>query len=384
MGLLIRTDGKSVFLSKQIGDAVNRRFHNYSKGVQQGVATPHTDALIELQPHPRYKYNVSRYMRVVRSIAVKESIDEQQGRLRLLEKQLLDPVTSSTAALRLEAIGKDGIPTLHNGLNNNDPEVRFYSSEALAYLDDATAATALGEAVRSQPGVPRQCLDGPECAERRRIGRRTAHTIRPTQRRNSLWGLPSPVGNEPTRSVNSGRSISTADSTTMPLRTGGPPMVHVTRSFRPEIVTFGPDQVLRLPLSVDAGKSIGVNSTNGNDGPADGKHITVSRFEAGKPDQKRVVSCRLDDVIHAIVDLNGTYPDVVQFLQRAKTCGALAMPARGRCVAESVPQFTNESKAKGRSRRATVSRWPRRYRIFSLRPDCRRTFRRLVCSRSQI
>ena len=47
-------------------------------------------------------------------------------------------------------------------------------------------------------------------------------------------------------------------------------MVHVTRSFRPEVVTFGPDQFLQLPLSIDAGKSIVVNGTNAEDGPADG------------------------------------------------------------------------------------------------------------------
>jgi hypothetical protein len=124
-----------------------------------------------------------------------------------------------------------------------------------------------------------------------------------------------------------------------PLRTSGPPMVHVTRSFRAEVVTFGPDQLLQLPISVDAGKSIVVNGSHGADGSegSDGQHITVSRFEVGKPDQNRVVSCRLDDVIRAIVELEGNYPDVVQFLQQAKACGALtcrfevdALPNSGR------------------------------------------------------
>ena len=158
LGLMIQPDEKSVFLSKQIGDAVNRRFHSYSHGVQQGVATPKTDAYIELLLHPRYKYNMPRYMRVVPSIAIQESPEEQAGRLKLLEKQLLDPVTSSTAALRLEAVGKEGIPVLQTGLKLSDPEVRFYSAEALAYLDDASAAKVLGETARNQPAFRAHAL----------------------------------------------------------------------------------------------------------------------------------------------------------------------------------------------------------------------------------
>jgi hypothetical protein len=322
LGLLIRPDEKSVFLSKQIGDSVNRRFHTYTKGVQQGVATPHTDEFIELLPHARYKYNMPRYMLVVRSIAVKESVEEQAGRLRLLEKQLLDPVTSSNAALRLEAVGKDGIPVLKNGLNTTDPEVRFYSAEALAYLDEGSAAAALGETARNHPAfrahalAAMSALNAVESADELRtlFDSPSAETRYGAFR--ALWAMNS---HDP--------SIQGEDFGGRfhyyPLRTGGPAMVHVTRSFRPEIVTFGPDQLLKLPMSVDAGKSIVVNGSNGQDGPDDGAHITVSRFEAGKPDQKRVVSCRLDDVIRAIVDLDGTYPDVVQFLQQAKASGAL-------------------------------------------------------------
>jgi hypothetical protein len=322
LGLRILPDDKSVFLSKQIGDAVNRRFHTYFKGVQQGVATPHTDDYIELAPHSRYKYNMPRYMLVVRSIAVKESLQEQSGRLRLLEKQLLDPVTSSTAALRLEAIGKEGIAILHNGLNISDPEVRFYSAEALAYLDEATAAAALGETARNHPAFRAHALaalcalDAVEAADELRtlFDSPSAETRYGAFR--ALWAM------NPHDPAVQGENCN-GKFHYYSLRTGGPPMVHVTRSFRSEVVTFGPDQMLRLPMSVDAGKSIVVNGSNGQDGPDDGAHITVSRFEASRPDQKRVVSCRLDDVIHAIVDLDGTYPDVVQFLQQAKACGAL-------------------------------------------------------------
>ena len=98
----------------------------------------------------------------------------------------------------------------------------------------------------------------------------------------------------------------------------GPPMIHVTRSRRPEIVLFGRAAAarrVRLPWR-PATKSWSAAS-----GPGE---IAVSKFAVGEPDQKRIVSDRVDDVIRAIVDLGGTYPDVVQALAEAKVRGALA------------------------------------------------------------
>jgi hypothetical protein len=97
----------------------------------------------------------------------------------------------------------------------------------------------------------------------------------------------------------------------------GPQMVHVTRSFRPEIVLFGKGQRFELPLVLDAGKSILVNGLAGD-------AITVSHFAPGAEPQQRVVSTDVAEVIRAIVELGGTYPDVVQALQQAKADGALA------------------------------------------------------------
>jgi hypothetical protein len=110
----------------------------------------------------------------------------------------------------------------------------------------------------------------------------------------------------------------------------GPPMVHLTRSFRAEVVLFGPHQRLKTPFVIDAGKHIQVISHGGDE-------ATVSRFGVKEPDQKRVVSPKLDEVIRTIVDLGGTYPDVFQALQQAKTQQALesrfeidALPQGGR------------------------------------------------------
>ena len=101
------------------------------------------------------------------------------------------------------------------------------------------------------------------------------------------------------------------------LKTAGPALIHVTRSYRPEIVLFGENQRFESPLSLEAGKSIVINSVE-ND------QVAVSRFAVGQPDQRHFVSNRVDEVIKKIVELGGTYPDVVQALQQAKAARSLA------------------------------------------------------------
>ena len=117
LGLVIDTENQSVRLSQQLGKAINHRFHTYIDGRQSGIATPKTDEFIELKLHPRYKDNVGRFMRVIRNLAIREIPAARQARLMLLENQLLDPLTTAIAAVRLEAIGDDqAIEILKKGL----------------------------------------------------------------------------------------------------------------------------------------------------------------------------------------------------------------------------------------------------------------------------
>ena len=53
-------------------------------------------------------------------------------------KELLDPKAAGVAALRLEGLGLTAIEALKAGLASPNAQVRFWSAEALAYLDDAS------------------------------------------------------------------------------------------------------------------------------------------------------------------------------------------------------------------------------------------------------
>ena len=325
LGLVIHPEYQNVMTSAQIGNAINRRFHSFSAGIKQGVAVPENDKHIELTVFPRYKENIERYMRVVRSLPLRESASEQLARVALLERMLLDPITAADAALKLEALGKDGVKSLKKGVESKKREVRFYAAEALAYLDETAAVAPLAEAARVRSfrayAMAALCtMDDFAAYEalRKLLDVPSAETRYGAFR--ALWAM---NAQDPlVRGENLGDQFSYHL-----LDTQGPPMVHVTRSKRPEVVLFGSGQRLITPLALDAGKRIQVNSHGGDE-------VTVSRFTKDEPDQKRVTSAKLDDVIQAIVALGGTYPDVFQALQQAKVTHALA----GRFEIDALPQ----------------------------------------------
>jgi hypothetical protein len=339
--LVLKPDHQSVVYSARIETAVNKRFHSLEKGVHVGMAKAETDKRVDLQVHPRYKDNIERYMEVVRSIATKETPAEAMRRLARLKNELLDPATAASAARQLEAIGQDGVETLRAGAQSRDSEVQFYAAEALAYLDQREAAQPLAHIARDEPAFRIFALSALSAMENREA----------CEQLETLLHVPSAE----TR-YGAFRALWTADPTYPSIApdpqikefgyhvitTSGPPMIHVTRSKRPEVVLFGKDQKLRAPFALNAGTHIMVTARD------DG--VTVSKFIVGQPDQKRVVSYQVDEVIRAITDLGGTYPDVVQALEEAHKGGALttrfevdALPEPGRTYQRFTTNPTEDS-----------------------------------------
>ena len=78
-------------MSARIGEAVNHRFHIFDHGIKEGVATPKTDEFIVLDVHPRYKDNISRYMRVVRALA-DQRIDRRTVRAAAIARAAIAPI----------------------------------------------------------------------------------------------------------------------------------------------------------------------------------------------------------------------------------------------------------------------------------------------------
>jgi flagellar basal body P-ring protein FlgI len=327
LGLVINQQHKSVRVSQEIANSINHRFHTFAGGRKQGVATPKTDEFIDLLIHPRYKENIARYVQLVQNVAIDESPTQRQARMLFLERQLTDPLTAASAAIRLEAIGDDEAKAvLKAGLAIADAEVRFYAAEALAYLDETAAVEVLSQVARDEPAFRVNALAALSAMDdalaydalRSLVEVRSAETRYGAFR--ALWAM------NQSDPFLCGEKLGGQFQYHV-LDVSGPDMIHVTRSHVAEVVLFGKDQQLQLPLVLDAGKSIMVNGLSGG-------NITISRFSPGTEPQQRVVSTRVDEVIRAIVELGGTYPDVVQALQQAKADGALA----SRFEVDALPQ----------------------------------------------
>lgn len=328
LGLVINSEQQSFRLSQGIGNAINKRFYSYVGGQQRGMATPKNDEFIELHLHPRYKDNVGRYMRVVRSLAVNESSSELMMRLELLKKQLADPVTAADAAIRLEAIGDERArEVLVGGLESPDPEVRFYAAEALAYLDQTKCVDTLVNIAREEPAFRVHALAALSAMDDGAAyeGLRSLLTVKSAETRYGAFRAMTAMA--PADALLQGEDMNGRFKLHL-LDMEGDPLIHVTSTHKPEIVFFGLNHELKLPLVLDAGPNILVNGLSGGE-------IKVSNF--GQTTQQRIVSTDVEEVVRAIVDLGGSYPDVVQMLEQAKETGALksrfrvnALPEVGR------------------------------------------------------
>jgi flagellar basal body P-ring protein FlgI len=346
LGLVLTPGHQSVLNSSRVANAVNKRFHITLNGIKSGVAKAKTNEYIELAVHPRYKDNITRYVQVIRALPLSETSPERMQRINALQSQLLEPTTSADAALQLEAVGPEGANILLKGVASKDPEVRFYAAEALAYLDRREAAEPLGQIARDQPAFRVFALTALSAMQEYAAYEQLRDLLSSSSAETRYGAFRSLWASSQKGSLTKGENLGGQFHYHV-LDVAGPPMIHVTRSRVPEIVVFGPEQHLLTPLAVNAGNEIMVTSSGA-------KEISVSRFCVREGDQKRTVSTRIDDVIRAIVELGGTYPDVVQALQEAKRTGALdsrfevdALPEAGRMY-DRVVEDGQEQNADGK------------------------------------
>lgn len=329
LGLVIDGRRRSYNMAINTAKAINQRFYVRASGRKQGVANPKSDEYIELAVADRYRDNIGRYIQVIRNMAVNETSRQQQQRIAKLSQQIMNPMTAASSALQLEAIGSDeAIAVLNKALESPETEVRFYAAEALAYLDQTSAVEVLAAMARHQPAfrvnsfAALSAMDDLMAYDALRglLSGNSAETRYGAFR--SLWAMNSKDA------FVAGEGLGEFSFHVLPVE--GPPMIHLTNSLRPEIVIFGQPPALKLPLLIEAGSGVLINGMHGS-------QLTVSHFAKGTQANQRVIEPNVELLIRTIVDLGGTYPDVVQALQEAKQQGALearlsvdALPESGR------------------------------------------------------
>jgi flagellar basal body P-ring protein FlgI len=341
LGLYVRSDLRSVRTTRKIADHIGKRFHYHEKGIKKPLATAKTDQHIELRVHPRYKENYIRYIHVIRNIALDETGPERKERIERLRKSLMVPQTAMQSATELEAIGPDAIVVLKEGITSPDPEVRYYSADALAYLGDGAGTQILADAARREPAfrvfalTALTTLGTPEARECL-----IDLMVKPGQ--ETVDGLEQEVSSAETR-YGAFRALWTLDKhdefisgenmndefKLHVIPADGEPMVHLTRYRVPEVVVFGKDQRLSTPINLTAGRHIMITAPSGSD------TVLVSRLHANDDaDQEVVTTTRIADIIRAVGKMRAAYPDVAQMLVQAEKQSSLP----GRLEIDALPQ----------------------------------------------
>ena len=243
-------------------------------------------------------------------------------------RQLLDPATTITAALRLEALGPQSIPALKVGLHSDVPLVRFAAAEALAYLGSPSCGEELGKQVAEQPFVQAFALTALASLNEAvcRVKLQELLTApSPETRYGAFRALRARDERDPLVHRREARHVLAA-----PRRQDEQHRRCTTRrSKRPEIVLFGDAPKLVAPLSILAGPEFTLRADEGKtDLHAQPVH------DAGTGKQSKKCSLEVADVLRAVAELGGNYADAVELLRQAEACRGLNCAPQGRRAAE--------------------------------------------------
>lgn len=331
LALVMNADSQRAALTSLLADRINTTFQpvGLQGHLDSRIAYTKDNVSIALRVPSQYRHNLLRYLRVVRLIPVAETADTppKEGEDRRSYRQkvsddLLDPTRTVVAALRLESLGTKSIPILkEKGLKHAHPLVRFCSAEALAYLGSPACGEELHAAVVKQPML-------------RAFGLTALASLNEAVCLLKLKELILSNLDEETRygAFRALRELNAQD----PLVRGeqlnesfwvhriapdSRPFVHLSTTKRAEVVLFGETPRLKPPFSFLAGEFAVTAAENDT-------RCTVSRFPVNSAPARRPCSLELDEVLRAMAELGGQYPDVIALLQQANSCDSLSCRIR--------------------------------------------------------
>lgn len=355
--LILKENRKSFRTSDLVAKVVNQRFPQTEGVEQKGAANAQTDQFIVLKVPRIYHNNQERYFTVVKLLPMVDSPALRVQRLASWGQQLMDPKTAGIAAIRLEGLGITAADTLKEGLTSPNAQVRFLAAEALAYLNDSAGADVLAETSIKQPDFRayalaalsamdqpashlklRKLMDEPDI-EVRYGAFNALRTLAPDNpflgqvrvMNDDVEREEEPVDNMAAAIVTASRRKHRKEDpfSLYLVDCEGPPMIHVARTRRCEVVVFGRGTKLLTPLVLGTGP-IMLNASDGDDKVEISK-IVPSRF--ADADAKVVATLELGDVLRQAANLGANYPEIVAILQAAERQRNLPGPL----VVDAVP-----------------------------------------------
>ena len=340
--LVLKDNRKSFRNSSMLEGVVNQRFPQTEGVNQRGSATAKTDEFLILKIPQVYHQNQDRFCRVVKLLPMVDSPGLRAERLAKWGKELQAPGTAGIAALKLEGLGGGAADTLKAALANDNAQVRFLAAESLAYLNDPAGAEQLARtavedlhfrayalaalAAMDQPASHvklRNLMDEPEVTVR--YG--AFNALRTLDKGDPFLGQvrvldlpdePDPDG------AGDGMAVAITRASAQKRKEDpfdlylvdceGPPMIHVARTRRCEIVVFGRGQQLLTPVVLGTGPYL-LNASDGDD-KVEVSRIVTSRL--GDGDDKVAASLEMGDVLRRAANLGAKYPELVTILQAAE------------------------------------------------------------------
>ncbi len=318
LGIGISTEFADAITMKAIVPAINRRFTVFDGRKQVGIATPASDSSIVLVIPTKYELDPFHFINVVLNISFNESEVQKAERIATLRKQLEDPITVRTACWQLEALGEEALPILQEQLSHPNPEIRFYVAHSMAYLDDKRSIEALTQLSQSEPAFRAMCLNALaviDCYEAAEALEGLFHVADAETRYGAVRSLRYRDASDPRVT---GQAIGTVGSI-LEVPSAGPPLVAISLQERPEVVIFGSNPLLKLPVFHYVNPRILLQANANN-------LVTISHFEKGQDDRVVQVPNDLRNVLQGISDVGGNYGDWVSFLRECSQQAYLSEP----------------------------------------------------------
>ena len=313
----IRDTLRHVTTAAAISRAINEHYSFYDGAERKGVASAKNDKVIQLEIPARHRWDIQHYTDTILAIGFVEESDERTARIARCRRLLTEPTAARQASLELEAMGKEGVPALEEGLQSDNPEIRFYAAYSLAYLDHSPAVPVLRELAKTVPEFRPLCLTGLQLLKHHSAKDALELLLQEDEAELRYGALLALRRRDAQDAIVQGTRV--GDLTHVVSVPSNKPLVTVSLQERPEIVIFGEN------IGVQMKDFFEVNSRLVMRSEPDGQ-IRLVRFQPSDENLTAIVSPDLSSVVEGFQKIGGKYNDIVCWLDEASRQNWLSAP----------------------------------------------------------
>jgi hypothetical protein len=314
-------------IAATVAERLNTTFHT-TADPNLKVAEAKDREFILVNVPTAYRNNHYRFLLVARQVPYTSVRAGGSYRAKLVE-ELMDPATTLTAAVKLEALGGDCRQSLRVGLESPSPWVRFAAAEALAYLGQTDGVGELARLAEDHPALRAQCLKALASVDDSSGTDRLVDMLSSADaelRQGAFIALRLADDRHP--ALNG--TLMNKSYVLHKVAPDAPPAVHLTTFGRSEIVIYGDVkfQGALPPMALGTEFTISIPAAQ----PA-----RITRVFKGREDaqvEERRCKPDLRSVLTAVAALGGGYSEAIELIRKADRGELL----NGKLVLDAVPR----------------------------------------------